>query len=816
MRWLARLLIAIVLVATVVVGGPLLYLHGSLPALEGTRAVPGLDRPVEIRRDGAGVPHIAAASAADAHFALGYVHAQDRLAQMELQRRIAAGRLAELFGPRALDSDRLMRTLGLYRLAEASLDSLTPETRAALDSYSAGVNAFLETHPGPLPLEFVMLRHRPEPWRPADSLVWGKLMGLQLSGGWRGELLRARLVRTMPMERLAELWPPYPDDAPVTPSPFRAPEPLDTAPTAPPAVAPPSASPPAGSGREGRLWDGIERMLAAATGEGGASNVWAIGGQRTVDGRPILANDPHLGLRMPGFWYLARVEAPGLTVAGATVAGVPFVLLGHNGRVAWGMTTTGSDTVDLFLEQIDPDDPTRYRTPDGSRPFETREETIVVRGAPDQIVTVRTTRHGPVISDVADDAREAAEAGQVVALAATFLAGDDRTADALRAMNEAGTADAFEAGLEQWAAPQQNVFFADVTGAYGFRSPGRVPIRAGGDGWMPAEGWTGVGDWTGMVPFRQLPGRRGTEAGYLANANNKVVADAVGGGDAAWLGRDWDPPYRIRRIDQLIEQAPRHRVETSAAMLADATSLMARDLVPLLAAASASTPRTAPVLAEMRQWDGVMDRRRAEPLIFTAWLRELTRLLYADELGPLFLGHWNLHPLFVHRVLTEAPHWCDDRTTTTVEESCNDRVTAALERALDDLERRYGGDRTAWRWGIAHEARFAHRPFAQVPVIGRLFTRSMATDGAYDTLNRGATSIANEAAPFRNVHGAGFRAVYDLADLERSRFMIAIGQSGNPLSPHYSDLAEPWRDFAWRALSETPAATAHRLELRPR
>src|SRR5215469_13329523 len=366
-RVLRRALAGAIIGLAVVVAGGWFYLRSSLPQTDGTIVVDGLTAPVSITRDADGIPTIVAKTDTDAAFALGYVHAQDRLFQMDLMRRYGAGRLAEWFGAVALPADRFTRTLGLYRAAEAQYAHLSPTVRGILDAYAAGVNAWIATRPGALPPEYAVLHVGIEPWKPADTLVWGKIMDLQLTANFRGELLRARLLQHVTPAELAVLYPPYPPGAPVT-------------------------------GKQASLDHRLLDRLAAALPPGSAeptraSNNWAVSGSRTVSGKPLLANDTHLGLNSPGVWYLARIEVGSRILAGVTAPGTPFIVVGHNTRIAWGFTTTASDVEQLFVEQIDSHDPTRYLAPGGTLPFVTRQETIHVRNSAPVTLTVRTTRH---------------------------------------------------------------------------------------------------------------------------------------------------------------------------------------------------------------------------------------------------------------------------------------------------------------------------------------------------------------------------------------------------------------------------------------
>src|SRR5436190_6402079 len=435
-----RALGGVLLIALVIVGGGALYLLSSLPQLDGRIAVGGPRRAFHIARDTDGVPLIDAANDEDAAFGLGFAHAQDRLFQMELQRRYGAGRLSEIFGAQALATDRQMRVLGVYHAAEAEISYLSTPVRRALESYAAGVNAFLAARRGALPPEFVLLALRPEPWRPADSVAWGKLMDLELAGNYRGELLRARLARTVAPDDLAVLYPEYPKDAPTTLAEL------------------------AGIYHQLPL-DSLYAALPPRVGPIYASNNWVVDGAHTDSGKPILANDPHLGFAAPGFWYLARLKTPHGEIAGGTVAGVPLVVVGHNERIAWGFTTTGGDVEDLFIERVDPADPNRYLIPEGSAAFSTREELINVRGAASVTMAVRSTRHGPVLSDVLSEG--SVESGYVLALQTSFLDAEDRSAEMLWNINRAGDWAGFRGAHADFVGQQQNIVYADVDGTIG-------------------------------------------------------------------------------------------------------------------------------------------------------------------------------------------------------------------------------------------------------------------------------------------------------------------------------------------------------------
>jgi penicillin G amidase len=779
------LIIRILLLAPVIViAGTMLWLRSSLPLSDGRLVLDGPAAEISITRDAHGIPTIRAASDTDAAFALGFVHAQDRLFQMDLMRRAGAGRLSEWFGGKSLGIDRFMRTIGLYRAAEREAPLLSPPARAALAAYAAGVNAYLAHRRGALPAEYYLLNVSPEPWKPADTLVWGKLMALELAGNFRRELLHARLARRVSPEELQLLYPPYPKDGPVTVS---------------AAII---------HALDGLRLGELEALLPRYVGPGFASNNWVVDGAHSASGKPLLANDPHLGLSAPSVWYLARVETPGMSLAGATAPGGPFFVLGHNQRIAWGFTNTESDVEDLFIEHVDPDDHSRYVTPGGSEPFVTRSEEIGVRGGAPVTLAVRETRHGPVISDLGGRYAETAAPGSVLALEATFLEGEDRTADALWRVNRAGNWDAFRDALRDFVAPQQNMVYADVDGNIGFFAPGHVPIRGKGDGWLPAPGWSGEYDWTGYIPFDQLPAAFNPPAGRILSANNKIVPDSY----PYYLGRGWDLPYRAERIAALLEATPQQSPAASAAIQADTLSLMARDLLPLLLATKPGSKAAAEALDRLRAWDGRMQRAQVAPLIFVAWLRELNRTLFAERLGDAFDDYWGLHPDVIRLVLTEHAEWCVDRARSGAPD-CAAQLSASLERALDELRQRYGADMEQWRWGVPHQARFANQFWSAIPVLGSFFGLAIPADGGYDTIDRGATPLTSSGDPYADVLGPTLRMIVDLGDPAGARFMIAPGESGNALSPHYRDLMQSWRDSAYVTLGGD--ATGGTLVLAP-
>ena len=738
------------------VAGAFLWLQTSLPVYSGARQLPGLKAEVEIVYDAHAVPHIRAASAGDAYRALGFVHARDRLFQMDFMRRLGAGRLSEVIGKPTVEIDRTMRTLGLYRLAGETLRRLPPDATAMLAAYAAGVNAFLSGRAGALPPEFVLLNYEPEQWKPADSLVWGRLMAMRLTGNWRTEALRAALADRLTPSRIGDLWPNPPADVPPT---------LASADAA------------------RALLRGMPSWFRQVS----ASNSWVLSGSRTQSGKPLLANDPHLGFRAPGLWYLARIETPAFELTGATAPGVPFHILGHNGRIAWAFTTTDSDTQDLFLERRIDGDAASYLAPDGPRAYAVRTETLTVRGEAPEKIRIRSSRNGPLISDVYGRLRAATPRQYDVALSAAGLRPDDLTPLALMRLNRARTPGQIRLALRDFHAPQQNISYADTDGNIGLVAPGRVPVRRSGKGKVPSPGWTGERDWTGFIPYDSLPRIENPASGAIVNANHRLVPP-----DYEWyLTDDWSAPYRARRLHALLAPGDKHSPASFARMQNDNLSLAAVDLAPILLSRldRSAAPEIAALLSA---WDGSMLRARPEPLIFMQWLAELGRSLYADELGDMFPRYRGLRPRTIRHMLTRRPDWCDD-VGTPARETCAQTVTASFRRAVSALRERYGDDHMDWQWGKAHRATFAHPLFGRIPVLRELADIRVESDGGAFTVNRAQPRLSGPE-PFASVHGPGYRAIYDLSNLSESLYATATGQSGNFLSPYYADNTEAWRD----------------------
>ncbi len=785
-KFLAKCIFVLVVLALAVVGW---LFWRAMPDYAGAAALPGLTGETRVWRDGYGVPHIFAPTMNDAMRALGYVHASERLYQMEIQRRVGQGRIAEVAGPDLIGVDRFIRTLGFYRLAQSSFSALSPFAQARLEAYADGVNAFLQTHADSLPPEFLILGDKPEPWKPADSMVWGKLMALQLSHNYKFEVMRAELGKKLSPEQMSWIFPTLPADSPVTTLPVQ-------------------------HSRHAAADEPDAKLGELFPFRHGASNEWVIAGSHTTTGKPILANDPHLEIAAPILWYLARIVTPEGSLKGATVPGLPVVLLGQNESIAWGITTADTDTQDLFVETVDPKNSAQYLTPDGPEPFDIRDETVHVKGGPDIALRVRTTRHGPVLSDVSPELADLAGPGHAMSLAFTGLGDKDTTPEAIMRVDGAHNWEEFLGALRLFQTPTQNFVYADASGDIGFISPGLVPVRKSGGGLAPTDGASGATDWTGYVPFEQLPQLHNPPAGFAFNANNANVPPDR----EPMFGRDWEEPFRARRIQQFFDATDKHSLDTSAAMQGDHVSLPALALLPLLETVKPSDERARQALALLAGWGGVMDKDRAEPLIFEAFLAALHKILLIDRTGVSLHDKGPFDATTLISLIKDHPSWCD--TPGKPDPDCRLTMARALDEGLALLVERDGGDMSKWTWGSEHIALLRHKVYSHIPLLDRISDLSMPSSGDYYTLDRGGGFEVPDDMPFARTHAAGFRGLYDLADPDKSRFMITTGQSGHIFSPHYRDLAPLWLDVKSIPLAGTEAdlqkAGAKELVFKPR
>jgi penicillin amidase len=745
----------------------------SFPQMDGSLRLAGLREPVEVLRDRWGVPHIYAASTQDLAFAQGFVHAQDRFWQMDVWRHAGSGRLSEMFGEATLRTDKFLRTLGWARVVRHELERIDPESATLLEGYAKGVNAYLAERGGRgLSLEHTLLAlsnrtYRPEPWEPLHSLTWAKAMAWDLGGDQMdAEIERAQLLKLLTRAQIDELYPPYPPDRPTI-------------------VAGASAGPGLGGG-------GGDPALG--------SNNWAIAGSRTATGKPILANDPHLGVQMPPIWHEVGLHCTPVgagcpyEVTGFSFPGAPGVVLGHNARIAWAMTNVGPDVMDLYIERINPGNPLQYEVDGRWQDMQVANETIAVAGGPSVELQVRLTRHGPIVSDAYSGLEGFEKASGLelparwgLALRWTALE-PSSTFQAIWRFNRARDWDEFREGARVFDVPSQNLVYADVDGNIGYQMPGKIPIRRSGDGRYPAPGWTDEQEWTGFVPFEELPSMFNPPQGYVVTANNAVV----GAGFPHHLGSDWDYGYRATRIVQMIEE---HKgpigVEDVQRMQSDAMNLHAEALVAALLALPMEGERLERARRLLQGWDFQNARDQAAPALFEVFWRRLLHATFLDEMPlELWPGGGSRGMTVVGALLSRpaSPWW--DNQKTAVAEDRDAILRQAFEEAIEELERRFGADPAGWSWGALHTVTFRNATMGRLPVVGGFFNR-----GPYPA---SGGSAAVNATSWRSAEGyevvalPSMRMVVDLADLSRSRAVLTTGQSGHAGHSHYADMAPLW------------------------
>lgn len=804
-RFLLRITTGLILLGIAVFALTYYFASRSLPEYTASRSVTGLTAPIEIVRDTSNIPHVFGQTDADVFFGLGYAHAQDRMWQMTMLRRTVQGRLSELFGERTLTIDILMRRLDLYNLASRSVAVQDPQTLAALEAYSAGVNAwFSEINSGARGRgapEMWMFNHPISPWQPADSLAILKLLSLQLSSHIEAEVLRARVSLTLPQPRVMDILPDVPGPG-IASLPAYA-----------------SLIPEADNVRQqaslGRAELGFLSPVSPAP-LAGASNAWAAAPDRSAAGSTLLANDPHLGLSAPGMWYLARIELASGGVIGGTIPGIPAILSGRSTVLGWGVTASGMDDQDIFLEEVNPSNANEYRGADGQwLPFATRDSIINIAEQPGITVRLNWTENGPVLSPDMFDLETIRPPGHVTTLGWTALSAEDTTMSATMGLMGAQSIDQALVAAERFVTPTLNLTLADRN-RVAMVMLGAMPRRDAGhdsQGRYPSLGYLPQNRWLGTLPFSANPRFVDPAGGILGNTNNKIIERPF----PMHVSFDWGDTQRIERWTFLMQTREVHTRESFIETQLDTVSYTARSMLPLIGADLWFTGDAAPegtperqrqrALSLLAEWNGEMNEHLPEPLIYAAWMRALQDRLIRDELGPVLAREFtHIEPLFIERVFRDidgASVWCDVIQSAPTE-TCSDMARLSLDDALVWISETYGPALESLRWGDAHEAVHAHQVLGEVPVLKWFVNIHHSTSGGDNTLRRGRTSGA-DPAPFANVHAAAYRGVYDFADPDSSVFVIPTGQSGHPLSRHYDDLGELWRRGEYVPMSLDPA-----------
>lgn len=788
--------------------GCLHLLRRPLPTVRGAASPRGLSADVEVIRDRWGVPHIYAETLPDLMLAQGYVHAQDRFWQMESIRRVASGMVAEVVGKRGLPADRFFRRLGFRRAALAEATQLDEDGTLALDSYAAGVNAYLAEHARRLPVEFRLLRYAPAPWSDIDTLTCGKLLGWALSSNWDTELFRARLIERIGAEAAADLEPSYPLGHPLTIRPELDHFGVD----------------------ESFVEEFREaRELLGAVGSGAASNAWAIDGARSATGKPLLANDPHLEPQIPGFWHESHLVGAGLEVTGVTVPGVLGIVVGHNRRIAWGTTVSLADTQDLYVERANPANPRQYEHAGRWEDARVIEEVIHVRRSEPIVEEVHVTRHGPVVSPALDGEE------RVLSLRCSSL--EPTQPCAILDLDRAASWDDFRRALSRWQIASLSFVYADVDGNIGYQLTGRIPIRARSSGLVPVPGWTGEHEWQGYVPWESMPHVLNPRTHYVVSANNRLVPD----GYPYHISHEWADGFRARRIRDLLVARERHDVESFQEMQSDLYSLAAAAFREHMLQASAEDEVGASALSLLRAWDCRIGAESAAAALYEVWRFHLLRNVFGEKLGDevvYYLGlsrsvlaHTSVYKVRVAshllRLLRERPaSWFGSAGPEASAAGStgksgrwprdwDEAIQRSFREAVTFLRATLGDDPRAWRWGDLHQLTFRHVIGASA--LGRLLNRGpFPVGGDSDTICQAAVDVA---APFlAQGTTVSYRMIADLADFDRSVAVLPCGQSGHPGSRHYADQLLLWRRGGYHPMPFSRGAVlssaAHRLVLR--
>ncbi|MDQ7065784.1 MAG: penicillin acylase family protein [candidate division KSB1 bacterium] len=773
-KWIIAVAAFLVIIASIV--GYLGYrlVTRSLPDFSQPVVISGLNQPVRVYYDDYGVPHVYAENDSDLYRVVGYLCARDRMWQMEFFRRLVGGQLSEIFGDQLLKEDRFFRTLGFYRAAERIAAGLAPESRLALTMFTRGVNAYLDDYRDRLPVEFSILDFRPEPWDITDSIAFLRFMGFQLSFAWHSELVYSQVAARLGVRRARELFPGYESDAPTI------------------LAGATSWLPDAFAAVHGQF----HRALRAAGWPPfiGASNSWVVSGAKSTSGKPILANDPHLGLSLPSVWYEMHLVSNTVDVAGVALPLVPGIVIGQNRAMAWGLTNGMVDDADFYIERLHPRDSTLYWDGRQWQKMQVVQEWIYSKDRDDPVpITVRITRHGPIVSDV-----HPAWPSDSLALAFRWTGYEvsDETA-AFMKLNRANSWESFVDALRTFRTPCQNIIYADTAGTIGYYAAGAVPIRRDGGGFAVYRGWQREGDWLGMIPFERMPHAKNPPRGYIATANNLMQRDFP-----YYLGNGWEPDSRIRRITALLEEKERLSPEDFMRIQLDPVSEQARKTFPLLldivanASLSEDELKTVKLLQE---WDFAETRESAAASVYHVWFVTLLEATLKDELGDTLFNEfrfWSNFPIRAIEYLVRHPEsrWWDNDTTEQ-RESRDDVVLAGFRQTLAYLREHYGDGPGFWEWGRLHTLTLQH-VLGQASPLDRVFNRGpFPMPGSASTVPKAEYSFQE---PFAVKVGASVRQIVDLAEPDAGYRVLPGGQSGQPFSPHYDDQIELWLKGEYR------------------
>jgi penicillin amidase len=828
---LGRLLIGVTIIALLLAAGGLFYFKSylpntvapkSFPQIDGEIKLQGLDGRVDVYRDNMGIPHIYASTLHDLFYAQGFIHAQDRFWQMDAWRHIGSGTLSEMFGKSQLETDSFLRTLGWRVVAQAEWDGMGIESKSILQAYTDGVNSYLKDHTGTaLSLEYAVLGllspdYKVESWTPVNSLTWGKAMAWDLRGNMDEEIERAILLKSLTVQQVDQLFPPYPSDHPIIVNKLG------------------NSSIPSNINRSqinaqeipDNDLQAIQQNVSyldtvlGRQGDGIGSNSWAVSGALTNTGMPILANDPHLSIQMPSIWYQVDMHCQPKSdkcpyeMGGFSFAGVPGIIIGHNDNIAWGFTNTGPDVMDLFIEKVNPDNPNQYEADGQWVDFQTRTETIKVVGDKPINITVRMTRHGPVISATYGPLKDTNTDNEkdfkpfkdqsgvflpdqyVIALAWTAL-NPSSPFEAIWGFNKAQNWDQFRSAARDFHVPAQNLLFTDTQGNIGYQMPGDVPIRKKGDGRFPVPGWTGEYDWTGFIPFDQLPYTLNPSEGFIVTANNEIPP----AGYPFIITADWDYGFRANRIVDLIKAATdKIDIPYIQKMQGDMYDANAATLVPYLLSLKGpfNSEQTA-ALDVLKKWDFQAKSDSAAAAVFESFWRHLLQNTFNDDLPKDYWpdGGSRWDEVMRNLVKDPADPFWDDKTTKDVVENEDDIMNRSLKDAVKELDDIFGSDPAKWNWGDMHAATFRNQTLGEsgVGLIENLFNR-----GPYPV---GGGEAIIDATGWSIVDGyetnwlPSMRMILDMNDLTRSVTVHTTGESGHAYNKHYADMSPLWANIQY-------------------
>lgn len=742
-------LVAIALISLIIVN---VYINRSLAQTEGTIQLSALQNEVTVTTDASGVPHITAENAHDVYMAQGYIQAQNRMFQMEMSRRQASGTLSEVVGETAIDHDKYFRTLGLRRAAKESYAVYSKDAKQALQWFADGVNAYIQQAKAEnsLPIEFTLMGAEPAKWTPIDSLTIGKYMAFDLGGHWERQAFNYYALNNFDKEKAYELFPKYPENAPTIIN-----------------------------DKEMDVARSFDKAIIPHAFNG--SNNWVVSGEKSKSGTPLLANDPHLGLATPSIWYQMHIETPDINVSGVIFAGVPGIILGHNEDIAWGVTNTGPDVQQLYFEKRNPDNRHEFLYEGEWERAKVIDEPIKVKDGETIDYQVIETRHGPIISDFANDSAK----DTVMSLRWTALEPTTEL-EAILEMNRASNWDEFENALEKFLSPAQNFVFASKDGTIAYKANGNIPIyEDGDDALLPLEGWKNENDWKGYIPFDELPTVVNPEKGFIATANNKIVGDEY----PYHISNVWAQPYRYKRIAEVLASGDDLTVKDMQALQMDQTNLQAREFIPMFtkslegAELSSNEEKAMDLLTN---WNYVDESDAPQPLIFHHWFDEIEAILYEDEIPKDVMELFGSRGQTTDEILRNG----DDSIWIQQNGGFEKVLHTAFKNTIDQLTKEYGDKVTAWNWGEYHQVQFPHPLSSISPVLAFFFNNE-------DPIPVGGSSVTPMAASYDAEsgivdHGASWRFVIDTSNMEKSYHIVGPGQAGHFKSDWYHDQLSDW------------------------